>query len=159
MTAGLVFHTDESLRDFRRGVVDALDASGLPVVRQGDGQAAIVCDLLDTGSGVPAVGPGDMVVFFVPADTPDRGCVLGVIRRVPAPPAAAAPHAMAAVAPSVEHIVASRVVLEGKDEVVLKTPRASIVIRADGDIEILAGRVVSRARTLIKLLAPMLRLN
>jgi len=56
-------------------------------------------------------------------------------------------------------IEAGRIVLDGKEEVVLRTKRAMIVLRANGDIEMLGTRIVSRARAEQKLLAPMLKLN
>ena len=57
------------------------------------------------------------------------------------------------------HIQADRIVLEANGDIVLKTKRAKLVLRENGDIEIHGRRIVSRARTLQKLLAPSLKLN
>jgi hypothetical protein len=57
------------------------------------------------------------------------------------------------------HLRAERIVLDAEHEVVLKTKRAKLVLRENGDIEVHGMRIVSRARTVQKLLAPMLKLN
>jgi hypothetical protein len=44
-------------------------------------------------------------------------------------------------------------------EIVLRTKKSMIVLRANGDIELLGIRILSRARAEQKLMAPMLKLN
>jgi hypothetical protein len=114
-----------------------------------DGAAAL-CELLDTGVGTPSVALGDEVVYVLPADTPGRGCVVGVVRPVPPGPRGDS---------EVVTLHGRRISIEADEELVLKTRRASVVIRPNGDVELLGARFVARARAVIKLLAPMLRLN
>ncbi len=61
----------------------------------------------------------------------------------------------------IEHATldADRVTLEARDILILKTKRAVVTLRSNGEVEMLGTRIVSRARSLLKLLAPMLRLN
>lgn len=54
---------------------------------------------------------------------------------------------------------ASRLFLDVKDEIILRTKRSMIAIRANGEIEIVGTRVVTRARELNKVVAPMIELN
>ena len=56
-------------------------------------------------------------------------------------------------------IEAGRIILDGKEEIVLKTPKAMICLRANGDIEIVGRRIVSKAKGEQKILAPMIKLN
>lgn len=56
-------------------------------------------------------------------------------------------------------VEAARIILEGREEIVLRTQRAMIVLRASGEIEILGTKIKSRARESQKIAAPMLKLN
>jgi hypothetical protein len=132
----------------RGHVVGRGDGGAFVVRAAGDGTATL-CELLDIGHGTPAVAIGDEVVYVLPAETPGRGCVVGVVRPVQP----------AQVVTEVTRLHGKRISIEADEDLVLKTGRASMIIRSNGDVEILGARFVARARAVIKLLAPMLRLN
>ena len=56
-------------------------------------------------------------------------------------------------------IKAKRIALEGADEVSLTTQTAAVVLRAVGEVETFAERIISRAEGVHKIVGRMLRLN
>jgi hypothetical protein len=99
------------------------------------------CELVQTGPFPLDVAPGDRVLALV-ADS-GRGYILGRLGRP-----------RESVTLSVESLA-----VEAKDAVVLRTRHSSMRLSADGDLELRATRVLSRASRLQRFLAPLLRLN
>jgi hypothetical protein len=56
-------------------------------------------------------------------------------------------------------IKAKRVTIEGAEEVSLSTQTAAVVVRAVGEVETFAERIISRAEGVHKIIGRMLRLN
>jgi hypothetical protein len=56
-------------------------------------------------------------------------------------------------------IKAKRVAIEGSEEVSLSTQTAAVVVRAVGEVETFAERIISRAEGVHKIIGRMLRLN
>lgn len=124
------------------GVVCCVRSDRSIDVRPLDGGATVACQSLDLG-GSFTVASGDTVAFLQSGAS--EGLALGIVRRASDRQSA--------------HLSGRRVVLEALEEIVLKTPHSKLVLRENGDVEIQATRIVSRARTVQKLLAPMLKLN
>lgn len=130
----------------RTATVDRLDRDGLwlnlgagseprRATRYPRWSARRIAELRDRGDRVLAslgAGPdGTLEVLGLPAVVPDR----------------------------TGHLEAERIVVDGKEEIAIRVGRAAIVLRSDGEIEILGTRIVSRARESHRLLAPMIKLN
>ncbi len=139
-----------------RGKVMTIDPEdGSILISEGrDSRNRLRCLPLRTGAEMPAVQSGDSVIYLVPEEDPAMGYILGVIDR--SGPATVQKQKSRTAA---GEDVPPRLVLEGKEEVILRTGRSTIVLRSNGDIEIRGKRIVSRARDLQKLAAPMLKLN
>jgi hypothetical protein len=54
---------------------------------------------------------------------------------------------------------AKRIAIEAEDEVLLRSGRAAVRLREDGDIEIVGGRISAASRGLFRLVGRVLRLN
>jgi Domain of unknown function (DUF6484) len=100
---------------------------------------------------------GREVAMLFEFGDPMRPLIIGLIQQTFKLPPAEAIKAI----PKTDshHVRAERIVLDAEGEIVLKTKRAKLVLRENGDIEVHGMRIVSRARTVQKLLAPMLKLN
>jgi hypothetical protein len=61
--------------------------------------------------------------------------------------------------PRAVHLKAATVTIEGEREVVLKTGRAALRLREDGDVELVGSRISASSRGLFRLVGRMLRLN
>jgi hypothetical protein len=148
----LLHPTLASRLEVHRGIVVDVAADGVVRVHSTAGETSIPCDVLSTGNGKLFLRPGDPVIFLFARETPERGCILGSLRN---------PEGTNRNDGAIDshEVRGRRVTIEGSEEVVLKTGKAMIVLRENGDIEILGRRIVSRATLLQKLLAPMLKLN
>lgn len=138
--------------EVHEAVVVAVLQDGAVEVRLRTELRIIVCNYLDTGSGCPVVQDGETVVCLLMGEGSKRGYLLGVVRAMPKLDRSGGRSNIAKPIPS-------RLVLEANEEVVIKTAQSKIAIRANGDVEVLGRRIISRARKSQKLLAPMLKLN
>lgn len=138
-----------------RGRIERIEPDGRVLVAPLPSGTPVFCDCLDTGGGPLRLRAGDIVVCLAGANAEDR-FVLGRVTPPCAPgePADAEPEPLQAPAE-----IPRTLVLEGRESVVIKTERAKIVLRGNGDIELLGERIASRARRIQKLLAPLLKLN
>jgi hypothetical protein len=57
------------------------------------------------------------------------------------------------------HLKATTVTIEGEREVLIKTGRAALRLREDGDVELVGSRISASSRGLFRLVGRMLRLN
>jgi len=101
--------------------------------------------------GVPEYQLGETVAFATYTDEPETGCILG---RVLAPSAAEAPIRRRSLRLEVDQFEVT-----ARDRATLQTGSARVRLTREGDLELLAKTLISRARRLQKLLAPILRLN
>jgi hypothetical protein len=135
--------------------VIAFDRDDRPIVRLlGAGSdATLRCDVLDSGLGPLEVTLGDSVLAAVYPHDPSSGCILGRIVEN------AAASSGKPIRRKQLHLELDTLHITAQTEVVLETPQARIRLDEEGRIELLAHTLVSKARRLLKLLAPMLRLN
>jgi hypothetical protein len=135
----------------RKGTVIAIDAQGrLSVRAHGEGNA-LRCDVLESGIGVAPYALGDSVVFASYEHSDSEGCVLGRVGTTAALDRRTL--RLSALELEVDELIVS-----AKRRIVLGTENASLRIAAD-KVETIAFTIVSKARRLQKLLAPMIRLN
>ena len=136
-----------------QGTVIAFDRNGRPLVRCGRLPAPLCCDVLDIGLGPCPLQLGDTVAFMSYRGRDDAGCVLG---RVAGTPRASSRTKLVLEALELD---VDELVITAKSKLTLATDRARVRLTKQGDLELLAVTLVSKARRLQKLLAPMLRLN
>lgn len=61
--------------------------------------------------------------------------------------------------PSEVHVTGEKIVVEGSREVLLRSGRAALRLREDGDIEIVGSRISAASRGLFRIVGRILRLN
>jgi hypothetical protein len=109
------------------------------------GYGFLACDVLETAAGCLHLVAGDVVLVWTGARG-GRGVVLG---RVSPQGNSSAPSA----GPG------RRLVIEADADIVIKNRNAKIVLTAEGDVEIVGVSFTSRCQRLVKLLAPLIKLN
>lgn len=137
-----------SLPTLTLAAVDHIDGARA-VVRLGAGQISARID----ASVHPAViagahARGERVLVEVAAD--GQVVVVGALRTRPTPGIDVAEE---------YSIEAARVSIEATEEISLSTRTASVVLRALGEVETYADRILSRAESVHKIVGRMLRLN
>jgi hypothetical protein len=113
------------------------------------------CHVLNPDGAGSMLGLGDTVLVW-PGDAPglpgERGVVLGCI----------GPHAGTSAAVADPRRFAERpasLVIETQGELVLRNAQARIRLGADGEVEISCTSFAARSRRLLRLLAPLIKLN
>lgn len=134
-----------------KGTLIAFDRDGRPLVRVSGAAQPLCCDVLDTGMGVPELRLGQELAVARYAHDDDMGCVLG---RVASPAEAGGP-----VRRSSLKLEVGELIVNARDLIALGTESARVRLDKQGDLQLVASSIISRARKLQKLLAPMLRLN
>ena len=61
--------------------------------------------------------------------------------------------------PRTLHLEAERVIVEASEELTLRSGKAGLRLREDGDVELVGSRIVTMSRGLFRLVGKMLRLN
>jgi translation initiation factor IF-1 len=132
-------------------VLEAVEGANVKV--RIDGVVAVVeCQVLHSGGSGIRLAEGDAVLVWLQDDDLRAAVVLG--RTGPyAPPA--------------EPVVAQKdfaarpetLVLEAQGDVVLRNGQAKIKLGADGNVEIVCASFATRCQRLLRLLAPMIKLN
>lgn len=119
------------------------------------GAWVLECQVLNPEASGSVLSTGDMVLVW-PGEAPglpgERGVVLGRV----------GPHAGAsAVVVDAERFAQrpASLVIEAQGELVLRNGQARIRLGADGDIEIACASFSTRSRRLLRLLAPLIKLN
>jgi hypothetical protein len=144
----------------RGNIMEITPEGAILVAKESDIREVIPCEVLRTGPVAPTIEPGDDVIFLLAGDNSERGYILGVIeQRGLRTPGLSTSESAGEDLAGEQTEPPSRLVIEGKEEVILRTGRATIVLRANGDVEIRGKRIVSRASEIQKLSAPMLKLN
>jgi hypothetical protein len=112
----------------------------------------VECQVLQTGAIGLTLAVGDTVLVWLQDGASNRGVLLGRTGPYapPAPPVVA-PEAFAARPESL--------VLEAQGEIVLRNGQSKIRMGADGEIEIVCASFTTRTHRLLRLLAPMIKLN
>jgi hypothetical protein len=121
-------------------------------VKLTDETRVVSCQMLFTGSSGLTLTSGDDVLVWMPDSAGSTGVVLG---RTGPYEAAATP-----VVPREEFDARPKsLVLEAQGDLVLRNGQAKITLGADGDIEITCTSFATRSRRLLRLLAPIIKLN
>jgi hypothetical protein len=115
----------------------------------------VECLVLQTGASSLTLSEGDAVLVWLhdPRDTAgSTGVLLG--RTGPYTQAT-----QAVVAPEEFAARPETLVLEAQGDIVLRNGQAKIKLGADGDIEIVCASYTTRSHRLMRLLAPLIKLN
>jgi len=141
----------------RRGVVCALgDDGAVSVALDGlDDRAALPCEVLNPDTSGSVLSTGDAVLVWTgdAAGLPgERGVVLGKL----------GPHAGVSTVVADPARFAARpasLVIETQGELVLRNGKSRIRLGAEGDVEISCTSFATRSQRLLRLLAPLIKLN
>jgi hypothetical protein len=141
----------------RRGVVSFLADDGCVCVAL-DGledRSALACEVLNPDTSGSVLAPGDVVLVWAgeAAGLPgQRGVVLGKL----------GPHVGSSSTVADPAQFASRpvsLVIETQGELVLRNGKSRIRLGAEGDVEISCTSFATRSQRLLRLLAPLIKLN
>jgi hypothetical protein len=144
----------------RRGAVAEIREDGIVRVVFGGqdaqpGAPTLDCEVLEPDRSGRFFSTGDAVLVWLgegPGVPGEHGIVLGLV----------GPSAGAAVPIAVAEARAPRpasVVIEAEGELILRNGQARIRLGADGDVEIACNSFATRSRSLLRLLAPLIKLN
>ena len=93
------------------------------------------------GRSAPGLQPGDALLILLEGGDATRPIVVGIVSEtLPAAPSPIGPESADCV-----EVDGRRIELEGREEVVLRCGRASITLRADGQVVLKGTRLTSRA--------------
>lgn len=129
-------------------VLSVGDDGAVSVSAPGDG-APLVCRVLQTGAAPVALLTGDEVMVWQAPGA--RAVVLGRIGAAVADDAVVPAQVLAERPPTL--------VLEAQGDIILRNAHARIKLGADGDIEIVGASLTSRTQRLLRLLAPLIKMN
>ena len=132
-------------------VVEANEGADVSVQLAGTAQI-VPCQVLQTGTSSLTLSRGDMVLVWLREPEGSAGVVLG--RTVPY-----SQDTQAVVAPDEFAARPKALVLEAQGDIVLRNGQAKIKLGADGDIEIACASFTTRSHRLLRLLAPLIKLN
>ncbi|WP_431052940.1 hypothetical protein [Roseateles sp. L2-2] len=132
-----------------RGEVAGVDDEGRLTVTLADG-ATLRCELLQPDAPGAACSGGDAVLVW--QDGAGGGIVLGRIGRQSAAPQPVVDPAAFAARPET-------LILEARGDIVLRNGQSRLRLGADGDVEIVCSSFATRSRRLLRLLAPMIKMN
>ena len=132
-----------------RGEVAEVDDEGHLRVRLPGGEL-LRCELLQPDAPGAACSGGDAVLVW--QDGAGGGIVLGRIGRQLAESRPVADPKAFADRPET-------LVLEARGDIVLRNGQSRLRLGADGDVEIVCASFATRSRRLLRLLAPMIKMN
>lgn len=135
----------------RARVIDAVEGGDVTVQLDGTRQP-IRCQVLDTGAPRLTLSAGDAVLVCVDDEQRGAGVVLG--RTGPyseAPQPVVSPEQFAA--------RPQTLVLEAQGDVVIRNGQAKLTLGAEGDVEVVCTSYTTRSHKLLRLLAPLIKLN
>lgn len=137
----------------RRGVVRQVQDGATVTVELEGSSGAVECEVLYTASGSPlALAQGDVVLVWLPAAGSRTGVLLGRTGPYAEPVQPVVPAAEFAARPAT-------LMLEAQGDIILRNAQARIRLGADGDIEVVGASYTTRVQRLLRLLAPMIKLN
>ena len=126
-----------------KGVVLRITQEGLAQVQLDGTKQVIECSALESsGREIFPMTPGDAVLVWLEQSQAEVGVALGRIGRFN----------LAATKPKT-------LTLEAEEDIVIRNKCAKIRISAAGDIEIVGKSMTSRSQRLLRLLAPLIKLN
>lgn len=113
---------------------------------------AVSCQILLTGGSGLSLAPGDEVLVWMPDAARSTGVVLGRTGPYEAAPTPVVPREEFDARPKT-------LVLEAQGDLVLRNGQAKITLGAQGDVEIVCASFTTRSQRLLRLLAPLIKLN
>lgn len=135
----------------RAQVVQAIECADA-TVRLTDTNRLISCQILHTGGSSLSLTPGDDVLIWMPDAAGSTGVVLGRTGPYEAAPTPVVPLEEFDARPK-------SLVLEAQGDLVLRNGHAKITLGAKGDVEIVCASFTTRSQRLLRLLAPLIKLN
>jgi hypothetical protein len=121
-------------------------------VRLSDTTRLISCQILVTGGSGLCLTTGDDVLVWMPDADGSAGVVLGRIGPYEPPPAPVIPREEFDARPK-------SIVLEAQGDLVLRNGHSRISLGSNGDVEIVCTSFATRSQRLLRLLAPLIKLN
>ena len=135
----------------RARVVSVTDGADVMVELANTSQL-VVCQVLHTGTPGLALSEGDAVLVWLQDASGSAGVLLGRIGPyVQATQVVVAPDEFAA--------RPQTLVLEAQGDVVIRNGQAKLTLGAQGDVEIVCQSYTTRSQRLLRLLAPLIKLN
>lgn len=128
-----------------RGVVVEIGADGLAEVRMRDGRILPGCSALRVDSNGMDLAAGSEVLVWLEEPPSIGAVILGCIG--PVSPKRDAPAKQ------------KTLILEAEEDIVIRNNHAKLRIDSKGDIEIVCNNFTSRSQRLLRLLAPLIKLN
>jgi hypothetical protein len=136
---------------YRAHVVQAIEGADA-TVRLAETTRVVSCQILQTSGSPLSLTPGDDVLIWMPDPGSSTGVVLGRTGPYEAAPAPVVP-------PDAFDARPKSVVLEAQGDLVLRNGHAKITLGAKGDVEIVCASFTTRSQRLLRLLAPLIKLN
>lgn len=145
-----------SAGSIRQGDVSGFTDDGLVVVSTSGLGRSLPCRLLNPETSSSAIGIGDQVLLWLGPSLTGAAAATGVVLGRIGPRSMELPRAVDGAA-----IVdrPSSVVIASKGDLILMNSQARIKLGADGAVEIACNSFATRSRRLLRLLAPMIKLN
>jgi hypothetical protein len=125
-----------------KGFVLRITQEGFAQVRLHDTKQVIECEALESGGREIGSAAGDEVLVWMDHAASATGVVLGRVARFHQSP-----------------VKPKTLTFEAEEEIVIRNKCAKIKISATGDVEIVGRSVTSRSQRLLRLLAPLIKLN
>ena len=138
--------------ELRQARVVAAVEGGDVTVRLAEATALVRCQVLQTGAPGLTLAEGDQVLVWLQDEAGHAGVLLGRIG-----PYTAAPQPV--VDPTEFGARPQTLVLEAQGDVVLRNGQARLTLGAQGDVEIVCTSFTTRSHKLLRLLAPLIKLN
>jgi hypothetical protein len=135
----------------RAHVLQAIEGADA-TVQLADSARVISCQVLYTGGSPLTLAPGDEVLVWMSNSAESRGVVLGRTGPYEVAPSPVVPAEEFAARPT-------SLVLEAQGDVILRNGHAKITLGAKGDVEIACTSFTTRSQRLLRLLAPLIKLN
>ena len=132
-------------------VVAAVEGGDVTVRLEGAMQV-LACQVLHAGSHGARLFSDDRVLVWRADETSRTGVVLGTIGPYTEPAEAVASAAQIAARPQ-------QLVLEAQGDIVLRNSHAKLTLSADGDVEVVCNSHTTRSHRILRLLAPLIKLN
>jgi hypothetical protein len=153
MSSVLEFQPELSqVSQLRQGrVLDLTEGADVRVELVGRTQI-VDCQVLHTGSPGLSLSKGDVVLVWLQDPAGGTGVVLGRTGSY-------TPPAETGVAQDAFVGRQQTLVLEAEGDVILRNRQARIKLGADGDVEIVCASFTTRSHRLLRLLAPLIKLN
>ena len=136
----------------RARVVEITEGAGVGVELAGTTQV-VECQVLHTGAPSVALSKGDSVLVWLEDAAGSTGVLLG--RTGPY----TQDGSQAVVAQDEFAKRPQTLVLEAQGDVVLRNGQAKLTLGAQGDVEIVCTNYTARSQKLLRLLAPLIKLN